>query len=110
MINNDFCLIDFSAAVLFKIVRNELNYKVYAINLNYPFIDKANEFSNDKYDLIFQFLFLTGQDYHFIQQQITEAHLIFESQDNQLKFITPYMRSFEINQGVLIEDIFNKED
>lgn len=59
---------------------------------------------NDDYTLY------SGQNYHFIQQQITEAHLIFESQDNQLKFITPYMRSFEINQGVLIKDIFNKED
>lgn len=103
---NDFCLIDYSANMLFKIVKNEENYKIYAINLNYPFI----EISEDKHDLVFQFLFLTGQTYHLIQEHITEAHLIFESQDHELKFVTPYIRSFEINQGVLIKDIFNKED
>lgn len=72
------------------------------------FIDNANEFSNDKDDLVFQFLFLTGQTYHLIQEHITEAHLIFESQDHELKFVTPYIRSFEINQGVLIKDIFKR--
>ncbi len=105
LINNDYCIVDYSSRSFYRIVKNENNFKIYFINLDYPTFNLSDD---NLYDIVSEFLHHTGQNLHLLIENIGEEHLIFESVDNKIKLLTNSISNFETVHSFLFKKIKNK--
>ncbi len=104
LINEDYCIVDYSSRSFYKIVQNEDNFKIYLINLDYPIVNVSEDLS----DIVNEFLHYTGQNLHLLVDKIGVEHLIFESLNDNIKFITHSMSDFENIHSFVFKKIKSK--
>lgn len=106
IINNSFCIVDYSSRSFYKIDQNDNHFKFYLINLDYPKINV----SEDLEDIVSEFLYNSAQGFHLLHDEISNENLILEVVDNKITFLTPSIVNLEIIQDVIFKDVFKKKN
>lgn len=105
MMENDYCLMDFSSNNFYIIKYEDNIIKIFMVDRSYKdFVPDNNEYI----DIINEFIFNNKQEFLFLKDSITEINLIAEFNENEFLTLNPAFDHFVVVHASVLNYVYEK--